>query len=81
MFLIIGYVIVLGASVGTFMIHGSLSSLWVPVEYIAIIGLMLGGFVAGNDTKQHEAHVGDRRVGQHALDVGLGDGGQIADGH
>ena len=58
MFLIIGYVIVLGASVGTFMIHGSLSSLWVPVEYIAIIGLMLGGFVAGNDTKHIKATLG-----------------------
>ncbi len=48
MFLIIGYVIILAASVGTYAIHGSLAALWVPTEYVAIFGLMLGGFVAGN---------------------------------
>ncbi|HEY9192920.1 MAG TPA: flagellar motor stator protein MotA [Methyloversatilis sp.] len=48
MFLIIGYVIILAASVGTYAIHGSLAALWVPAEYAAIFGLMIGGFVAGN---------------------------------
>jgi flagellar motor component MotA len=48
MFLIIGYVIILAASVGTYALHGSLAALWVPAEYVAIFGLMIGGFVAGN---------------------------------
>jgi len=51
MFLIIGYVIILAASVGTYAIHGSLAALWVPTEYIAILGLMIGGLVAGNSLK------------------------------
>lgn len=51
MFLIIGYVIVLAASLGTYAVHGSLAALWVPTEYIAIVGLMIGGFVAGNGIK------------------------------
>lgn len=58
MFLIVGYVIILAASVGTYSIHGSLAALWVPVEYIAIVGLMIGGFVAGNDIKVIKAVVG-----------------------
>lgn len=51
MLLIVGYVIVLLASVGTYAIHGSLMALWVPVEYVAIFGLMVGGFVAGNSSR------------------------------
>ena len=51
MFLIIGYVIILAASVGTYAVHGSLAALWVPMEYIAIVGLTVGAFVAGNDIK------------------------------
>jgi chemotaxis protein MotA len=49
--LIIGYVIVILASIGTYSLHGSLAALWVPVEYLAIVGLMIGGFVAGNGTR------------------------------
>lgn len=49
MFLIVGYVIILAASLGTYALHGSLLALWVPTEYVAIIGLVIGGFVAGND--------------------------------
>ena len=49
MFLIVGYVIILAASVGTYSVHGSLAALWVPMEYLAIVGLTIGGFVAGND--------------------------------
>lgn len=48
MFLIIGYVIILASSVGTYAVHGSLGALWVPLEYIAIIGLTTGYFVASN---------------------------------
>jgi chemotaxis protein MotA len=48
--LLVGYVIVLLASIGTYAVHGSLMALWVPLEYIAIFGLMVGGFVAGNSS-------------------------------
>lgn len=55
MFLIIGYVIILAAALGTYAVHGSLAALWVPTEYIAIVGLMVGGFVAGNGIKAIKA--------------------------
>lgn len=55
MFLIIGYVIILAASLGTYAVHGSLAALWVPMEYLAIVGLMIGGFVAGNGPKAIKA--------------------------
>jgi len=54
-FLLIGYVIIILASIGTYAIHGSLMALWVPVEYLAIVGLMIGGFVAGNGSKAIKA--------------------------
>ncbi|MBK6402813.1 MAG: flagellar motor stator protein MotA [Rhodocyclaceae bacterium] len=57
MFLLIGYVVILAASVGTYAVHGSLAALWVPMEYLAIIGLTLGGFVAGNGAKAIKATV------------------------
>lgn len=55
MFLLIGYVVVLLASVGTYSVHGSLAALFVPMEYLAIIGLTIGGFVAGNGGKAIKA--------------------------
>ncbi|HQC80815.1 MAG TPA: flagellar motor stator protein MotA [Accumulibacter sp.] len=58
MFLIVGYVIILSAALGTYAVHGSLAALWVPMEYIAIVGLTIGGFVAGNDIKIIKATVG-----------------------
>jgi chemotaxis protein MotA len=58
MFLIVGYVIILASALGTYAIHGSLLALWVPTEYIAIIGLTLGYFVASNDIKIIKATVG-----------------------
>jgi len=51
MFLIIGYVVILAAALGTYSIHGSLLALWVPAEYAAIIGLVIGYFIASNDMK------------------------------
>ncbi|MCK9387859.1 MAG: flagellar motor stator protein MotA [Sulfuritalea sp.] len=51
MLLIVGYVIVLLSSVGTYAVHGSLAALWMPMEYLAILGLAIGGFVAGNGKK------------------------------
>ena len=58
MFLIVGYVIILASALGTYALHGSLLALWVPTEYVAIIGLTIGGFVAGNDIKIIKATVG-----------------------
>ena len=58
MFLIVGYVIVLAASLGTYAIHGSLLALWVPTEYVAIVGLLIGYFVAANNIKVIKATVG-----------------------
>ncbi|HEX5126478.1 MAG TPA: flagellar motor stator protein MotA [Rhodocyclaceae bacterium] len=51
MYLIVGYVLILVAALGTYAFHGSLAALWVPPEYIAIVGLTIGGFIAGNSSK------------------------------
>jgi chemotaxis protein MotA len=56
-FLLIGYVVILVASVGTYSVHGSLAALFVPLEYLAIVGLTIGGFVAGNSSKAIKATV------------------------
>ena len=58
MFLIIGYVVILGGALGTYAVHGSLAALWVPMEYIAIVCLMGGAFVASNDIKVIKATLG-----------------------
>ena len=58
MFLIVGYIIILAASLGTYAVHGSLAALWVPMEYLAIVGLTVGAFVASNDIKVIKATVG-----------------------
>ncbi len=58
MFLIVGYVIILAAALGTYAIHGSLLALWVPAEYVAIIGLTIGYFVAANNITVIKATVG-----------------------
>lgn len=55
MFLLIGYVVILAASVGTYAVHGSLAALFVPMEYLAIVGLTAGGFIAGNGPKAVKA--------------------------
>jgi chemotaxis protein MotA len=55
MLLIVGYVIILLASVGTYAVHGSLAALWMPMEYVAILGLAAGGFIAGNGIKAVKA--------------------------
>lgn len=57
MFLLIGYVVILAASVGTYAVHGSLAALFVPLEYLAIVGLTVGGFVAGNSSKAIKATI------------------------
>lgn len=55
MFLLIGYVVILLASVGTYAVHGSLAALFVPMEYLAIVGLTIGSFVATNSNKAIKA--------------------------
>ncbi len=55
MLLIVGYVIGIAAALGTYALHGSLGALWVPAEYIAIVGLMIGGFVSGNGARTIKA--------------------------
>ena len=55
MLLLVGYVIILLASLGTYAVHGSLGALWVPMEYLAIVGLTIGGFIAGNGSKAIKA--------------------------
>lgn len=55
MFLLIGYVVILLASVGTYSFHGSLMALWVPFEYLAIVGLAIGALVASNGPKAVKA--------------------------
>ncbi|MDR2092083.1 MAG: flagellar motor stator protein MotA [Azoarcus sp.] len=51
MLLIAGYIIILAASFGTFAVHGNVFALWVPTEYLAIMGLLVGGLVASNGPK------------------------------
>ncbi len=58
MFLIVGYIIILASSIGTYAVHGSLAALWMPLEYVAIVGLTLGGFIAGNDLKVIKSTIG-----------------------
>ncbi|WIM06761.1 MAG: flagellar motor stator protein MotA [Candidatus Nitricoxidivorans perseverans] len=57
MSLLVGYVIILLSAVGTYAVHGSLAALWVPMEYLALIGLAIGGFVAGNGSKAFKATI------------------------
>ena len=58
MLLIVGYVIILASALGTYAVHGSLAALWVPMEYIALIGLVIGAFVSGNDLKVTKSTLG-----------------------
>jgi chemotaxis protein MotA len=55
MLLIVGYVIILASAVGTYAVQGSLAALWMPMEYVAIFGLAIGGFIAGNGVKTVKA--------------------------
>ncbi|MDR1276564.1 MAG: flagellar motor stator protein MotA [Candidatus Accumulibacter sp.] len=58
MFLIVGYLIILGSAIGTYAIHGSLAALWMPTEYVAIVGLAVGSFISSNDMKNIKATLG-----------------------
>jgi len=58
MLLLVGYVIVLAASIGTYAVHGSLGALWVPLEYLAIVGLTIGYLVGSNGPRSLKAVLG-----------------------
>ncbi len=58
MLLLVGYVIVLLSSVGTYAVHGSLGALWVPLEYIAIVGLTAGYLIASNSPRSLKVVLG-----------------------
>lgn len=52
MFVIIGYIVVVGSVLGGFMLHGGkLSALFQPFELMIIAGASLGAFVVSNNTK------------------------------
>jgi chemotaxis protein MotA len=57
-YLFIGYIIILAASVGTFAVHGSVLALWVPTEYLGIVGLLIGGYIASNGPKVLKSTMG-----------------------
>jgi chemotaxis protein MotA len=58
MLLLVGYVIVLLSSVGTYAVHGSLGALWVPLEYLAIVGLTAGYMIASNGPRSLKVVLG-----------------------
>lgn len=56
MFIIIGYVVVMGAVFGGYaMAGGHLGALWQPLELVMIFGGALGAFFVGNDIKAIKA--------------------------
>ena len=48
MFFIVGVIVVLGSVFGGYSIHGNLSVLWQPIEFVIILGGGLGAFVIAN---------------------------------
>lgn len=58
MFVIIGYIVVLGAVFGGYALAGGhLGALWQPLELLMIGGGALGAFIVGNNTKALKATV------------------------
>ena len=56
MFVIIGYVIILGCVLGGFMMAGGhLGVLWQPVEVLIIVGAAFGSFLASNSLATSKA--------------------------
>jgi chemotaxis protein MotA len=45
MFLIIGLIVVFASVVGGYSVHGNLSVLWQPLEFIIILGALIGAFI------------------------------------
>ena len=45
MFLIIGLIVVFASVIGGYSVHGNLSVLWQPLEFLIIIGALVGAFI------------------------------------
>lgn len=59
MFVIIGYVVILGCVLGGFLMAGGhLGVLWQPVEVLIIVGAAFGAFVASNSLANVKAAIG-----------------------
>ena len=48
MFFIVGFLVVVAAVIGGYSIHGDLSVLWQPIEFVIIFGGAFGAFLIGN---------------------------------
>ena len=48
MVFIIGFLVVVGAVIGGYSVHGDLSILWQPIEFVIIFGGAFGAFVITN---------------------------------
>ncbi|MBM3733443.1 MAG: flagellar motor stator protein MotA [Acidimicrobiia bacterium] len=48
MFFIIGLIVVFGSVVGAYSVHGSLSVLWQPLEFIIIFGALIGALIVAS---------------------------------
>jgi len=48
MFFIIGFLVVVGSVIGGYSIHGDLSILWQPIEFLIIFGGAIGAFLIAN---------------------------------
>jgi len=58
MFLIIGFVIVIGCVLGSYSVHGDLGVLWQPLEFIIIGGSGVGAFIIANPPQVLKAAAG-----------------------
>ncbi len=48
MLFIVGFLVVVGAVIGGYSVHGDLSVLWQPIEFVIIFGGAFGAFMIGN---------------------------------
>ena len=51
MLFIVGFLVVVGCVIGGYSIHGDLSILWQPIEFVIIFGGAFGAFMIGNPKK------------------------------
>ena len=48
MLFIVGFLVVVGTVIGGYSVHGDLSVLWQPIEFVIIFGGAFGAFMIGN---------------------------------
>ncbi len=51
MLFIVGFLVVVGAVIGGYSVHGDLSVLWQPIEFVIIFGGAFGAFLIANDKR------------------------------